>query len=238
MYTENHQAIVQQTRLNTATVSVSGYKHAVTVILSATIINPNAVICLYNVPKINDVKYMSAIIENLGGQVKMTNISVKIDTDRITKYLVPEQLSRHIHGAVYFLPTILGRFGHVEIGNCGGCQIGENTVIGCRPIEHMLSVLEKFGTKFHVSQGKIIGDSPDFHSCTIDIMDYSSSNEVLTGPLVSGATKTAILAAAAVKVGKTIILNPYPKPDVTELLTFLEVLGYGICYCENKIEIS
>jgi len=61
---------------------------------------------------------------------------------------------------------------------------------------------------------------------------------LLTGPLISGATKTAILAALFVERGVTTIRNPYQKPDVTELLGFISSAGYSVKNDGGSIRIS
>lgn len=56
--------------------------------------------------------------------------------------------------------------------------------------------------------------------------------------MCSGATKTAILAAVCTKKGTTIIHNPYPKPDVTELISFLSLVGFKIVENGRSIYIT
>lgn len=230
--------LVHKSELKSSTVNISGYKHSATVIIAASIILPKISINLTNVPNIDDVKYMAIIINALGGEAFYKDNTLSINSENLQNFMIPQEYSKHIHGALYFLPVILGRLKQVKLGNCGGCQIGENSVIGKRPIKHMLSTLEKFGGHFEFKDEYIIGKAESFHACTIDIMDYSDRKDILTGPLVSGATKTAILAAACTKYGTTKIINPYPKPDVTELLKFLSHIGYNVKYESNQIEIS
>ncbi|MEJ5175255.1 hypothetical protein, partial [Erwinia sp. MYb416] len=83
----------------------------------------------------------------------------------------------------------------------------------------------------------MIGSTNGFQACTIDIMDFSDFPDDLTGPLVSGATKTAILASLSVTEGVTRILNPYLKPDVTELLSFLRLNGFRVSWNKEEIVI-
>ncbi|MBV9575138.1 MAG: hypothetical protein JO149_00770, partial [Gammaproteobacteria bacterium] len=231
-------AIIHESTLRSSTIKISGYKHCTTVIMAASVLIPETEISLSNLPNIDDVKYMKNILDDLGGETTQSEDVITIASKKLSKFRVPEQYSQHIHGAIYFLPVLLGRFQQVEMGNCGGCALGNYSIGGRRPLEHMLSVLKKFGASFYQQDEKMIGTTEGFHACTIDIRDYSEQKDILTGPLVSGATKTAILAAAAVQHGKTIIFYPYPKPDVMELLKFLQACGYGISYGKNFVEIS
>jgi UDP-N-acetylglucosamine 1-carboxyvinyltransferase len=235
---KNDTAIVYESKLRPSEIKISGYKHSATVIIAAALIKSGIVVELLNVPNIDDIKYLVEIIRDLGGSACYSGDKLVINVEGLFNYKIPEKYSQHIHGAMYLLPVLLARFKRVELGNCGGCQIGDSTIIGKRPIDHMLSVVEKFGATFWKKDGKVIGSIDDFTACTINIMDYSEETDVVTGPLISGATKTAILAAAAVKFGKTKIINPYLKPDVTELLKFMEQLGYTVIFESNFIEIS
>ncbi len=101
----------------------------------------------------------------------------------------------------------------------------------------MLSILKKFGAKFIINGQRIEGSCPRFTAQTIDIMNYSERSDILTGPLVSGATKTAILASLFVTEGVTTILNPYQKPDVIFLVDFIKSYGFRTTISKDAITI-
>ena len=69
-----------------------------------------------------------------------------------------------------------------------------------------------------------------------DILDYPYRKNNITDPLISGATKTAILMAITAK-GKTIIRHPYMKMDVIDLLEYIKQTGVTVEYDKDKIII-
>lgn len=234
----NDTILVGSSRLRPGAISVSGYKHAAVAMIAASVGSRRARVALRNVPAIEDVLRMSEIIRVLGGRADLDGDTLRIDAEGIEGHSVPEHLSEQIHGALYFLPILLGRFGRVEIGACGGCRIGDRARSGRRPVEHMASVLRRFGAEIECAGEGVRGRTDGLRPCTVDIMDYSERDDILTGPLVSGATKTAILAATVAGAGTTRILHPYPKPDVTELLALVRELGFRVRWEHDTVEIE
>lgn len=214
--------------LRSTSIRVGGFKHLTVGILNAIITQPNSKFIIKNVPDIQDTHVLVKILNQFGANVRFERNTIYANTKYMQSTKVPLELSKQVHGALYLLPVLLGRFGRIDIGQCGGCAIGESSIIGSRPIDHMLNVLEKFGANFTIADGRILGLASQFSSTTIDIMDYSVSKNEVNGPYVSGATKTALLAALSVKSGKTIIRNIYPKPDATELIEFIKLLPYKV----------
>jgi UDP-N-acetylglucosamine 1-carboxyvinyltransferase len=217
--------ICEYSTLAPAPIRITGHKHtAVPLIVSALALRS---VHLSNVPDIADTRLLGAILREGGARVHAADGGLAIDTTEFSQPAIPERLSLPIHGAVYLLPTVLGRLGRVHLAACGGCQIGSADGAGARPMHHMISVLARFGGHCEATADGIRGHSDGLVGCDVDIMEYSDEADVLTGPLVSGATKTAILAALAA-TGPTTIRHPYPKPDVTELLALAAVHGYAV----------
>lgn len=208
-------------------IEIKGFKHALVPIISASL-GVSGDVRIDNVPDIEDMRILKDIVEDLGGEALYNQGTFTISADSINKTLINPDLSQKIHGSIYLIPTLLGRMGKVEIGKTGGCQIGSKNSNGERPIHHMISILESFGATFKQIDDRLFGKILSFKACTVDIMDFSEREDLLTGPLVSGATKTAILASLFVHKGKTVIKNPYRKPDVTDLLKFLIHCGWQI----------
>ncbi|MET0403007.1 MAG: hypothetical protein ABW123_11420 [Cystobacter sp.] len=228
---------IQGGPLQAGSVVVPGYKHALVSVLAAAV-NVDGVVRLTNIPDIEDSRVLARILTEAGAEVSLGQGELRLDARGLTRSEVPAELSQRIHGALYLIPALLGRLGRVRFGEAGGCQIGAANDGHRRPVAHMLSVLESFGARFEQSDLGLSGATAGLKACSLDIMDYSEQRDVLTGPRVSGATKTAILAAACARGGTSVIRNPYPKPDVTELLAFLRLWGHDIEQEEGQVRIS
>lgn len=235
----NNYIIVQESYLeHNQELSIQGYKHAIVTILAASILLKQKMI-ISNVPNIKDVEIICDIFSELGGSYfhDITNKELIVDNSNLSEYVIPNKLSRKIHGSIYLIPAILGRFNKVIVEETGGCMIGDISKNGARPFHHMINVMEKFGATFKKENDKYIGTCQALKGCQIDILNYSDNNTELTGPHCSGATKTAILMGMA-SDGETIIKNPYLKADVTELLAVLKSYGYNVVYNDSEICIK
>lgn len=229
--------IVNGSLLCGGVLETSGYKHAANVLICAALaIDENVVI--RNTPAISDTRILCEIIEYLGGKYRLEDSDLLLDCSTLQNHIIPVEMSMKSHASLYLLPVLLGKLGRIEIGQTGGCMIGDETLSGDRPVHHMLEVLRRFGADFQQTSSMIIGRSNTFQSCEIDIAEFSTRVDVVTGPLISGATKTAILAALFTQAGTTIIHNPYRKPDVTELLRFASENGFCVEYSEECIQIA
>lgn len=228
---------ISKSKLYSNKIKINGYKHAAITVLCASLAIDNK-INLYNAPNIKDTKVMVDIIQSLGGSIKSSNNVLSIEHTNLNSYSIPQELNKLIHGSIYLLPVVLGKMQKVNIGMSGGCQIGDINMNGNRPYKHMIKVLERFGANFIIRKNMIKGYCNQYHGCEIDIMEFSSKDNVLSGPLCSGATKTAILASLFVESGEVIIKNPYLKPDVTELLEFIKTSGFDVKWDKNTIIIG
>jgi UDP-N-acetylglucosamine 1-carboxyvinyltransferase len=175
-----------------------------------------------NVPDVEDTRVLRSLIERFGGTVRNDD-GWWIDTRDLR---APDltSLPCNIHGSLYLIPAVLGRFSEVRFPGSGGCRIGGGPG-GERPVSHVIDVLRQFGARLEVEGTTIAGTAGRFQACDIDILRYSDDPTRPNGPLVSGATKTAIIAAALCERGTTTIRHPYPKVDVTDLLAFLQWSG-------------
>lgn len=228
---------VCHSELSPKEIRVSGYKHAAVQIIVASIAVNHPVI-LRNVPRIKDTVILSEIIDRCGGKAIWEGDNLYIDPINIRQVVIPEDLSKQIHGSLYLMPVFAGRMGKVVFYEAGGCQIGNRESEGKRPVNHMLEVMKCFGCVINNDMQPIMIHCNEYQSCTIDILDYSNAPNEPNGQKVSGATKTAILCALQCKRGETRILNPYYKPDVIELLEFGIRCGYNITYSKQEIVIG
>ena len=158
-------------------VNISGSKNAALPIIAATILNTGKS-TLYNVPNIHDTQMMFEILKKLGGSVVKKKNKVIIDTSKINKYEIPEDLMRQMRSSVIFVGSLLGRHRKATFSYPGGCDIGT------RPIELHLKSFEKLGINISKNYGNM--------ECFCDRIVGEKIN--LDFPSV-GATENTILAS-------------------------------------------
>ena len=130
------------------TVNISGSKNASLPIIAATILNGGKS-TLYNVPKIHDTEMMFEILRALGGTVEKKKNKVIIDTSKINKFEIPENLMRQMRSSVILVGGLLGKYRKAIFSYPGGCDIGT------RPIELHLKAFEKLGININKNYGNI-----------------------------------------------------------------------------------
>lgn len=159
------------------TIEISGSKNASLPIIAATILNAGKT-TLYNVPHIHDTKIMFEILEKLGGKVVRKNNKIIIDTSKLNKNVIPEELMRQMRSSVILAGGLLGRHKKAVFSYPGGCEIGS------RPIELHLKAFEKLRINIAKNYGNI--------ECSCDRIVGEKID--LDFPSV-GATENAILAS-------------------------------------------
>jgi UDP-N-acetylglucosamine 1-carboxyvinyltransferase len=207
------------------TVQTGGFKHSLVTCVAAACLG-SAPTRIDNCPNIAETDVLARILRCLGAAITVSGSSLTIDSARLMGRDLDRTDVASIHGAVYLAPALLARFGVVQMPASGGCRIGQGS--GARPIGQYLSVLSRFGADAQLVDGDgFIASATRLRATEIDLLDYTSDRGLKTGPLYSGATKFAILAAAAAH-GTSVLRNPYPKPDVRDLTALLVVMGADV----------
>ena len=202
------------------TVKISGSKNAALPILAATVLNVGKT-TLYNVPNIQDTQMMFKILETLGGKVEKKNNKIIIDTSKINKFEIPEELMHKMRSSVILAGALLGRYKKAIFSYPGGCDIGS------RPIDLHLRSFEKLGINVVQNYGNIICDAEKIKGEKIDL-DFPSV----------GATENAILASVLAE-GITTITNAAREPEIIDLQNFLNKMGAKIIGAgTNEIRIT
>ena len=212
--------IIKGGRKISGEVTISGSKNAALPIIAASILNKGKT-TLYNVPNIHDTQMMFEILNKIGGKVTQKNNKIIIETSKINKYEIPEDLMRQMRSSVIFAGSLVGRYKKATFSYPGGCDIGT------RPIDLHLKAFEKLGINIQKNYGNI--------SCICDKITGEKID--LDFPSV-GATENAILASCLGE-GKTIITNAAREPEIIDLQNFLNKMGAKIKGAgSNKIEIN
>ena len=191
------------------TVKISGSKNSSLPILAATILNVGKTI-LYNVPNIHDTQMMFEILKQLGGKVEKKNNKVIIDTSKINKYEISEELMRQMRSSVILAGSLLGRYRKATFSYPGGCDIGT------RPIDLHLKGFENLGINIVKNYGNITCSCDKIIGAKIDL-DFPSV----------GATENIILASTLGE-GITQINNAAMEPEIIDLQNFLNKMGAKI----------
>lgn len=188
---------------------VQGSKNAVLPILAATILIKGKCI-IKNCPKISDVDCMLALLECLGVLFSWEGEELHVDTSAICESRLPAELVTCMRASVILMGPLLAVCKETCMNYPGGCVIGE------RPIDIHLDVLEKLGASFIMGTDSVRGRCDCFRGTEI----------TMRFPSV-GATENGILAAVLAK-GKTVLKNCAREPEIQELCRFLNYAGADI----------
>jgi len=201
-------------------ISVQGSKNAVLPILAATILL-NGVCILKNCPRISDVDCMLGLLRSLGCKAVWDGDDLMIDTSPICESRLPGELVTCMRSSVMLLGPLLAICKETTMNYPGGCVIGE------RPIDIHLHVLEQMGATFILEKDSVKGMAKTLRGARI----------ALRFPSV-GATENGILAAVLAE-GTTVLQNCAKEPEIRELCEFLNKAGariYGVGESELVIE--
>ena len=108
-------------------VKISGSKNASLPIIASCILNSN-ITKLYNVPNIHDTQITLKILKILGCKVKKNSDKIEINSKKMNKTHIPEDLMRQMRSTVVLAGAILGRFKKVTFSYPGGCDIGARPI--------------------------------------------------------------------------------------------------------------
>ena len=191
------------------TVKISGSKNASLPIIAASILNGGKT-TLYNVPNIHDTQMMFEILKCLGCKVEKKNNKIIIDSSKLNKFEIPEDLMHQMRSSVILAGSLVGKYKKAIFSYPGGCDIG------ARPIDLHLKSFEQLGIAIEKEYGQI--------KCTAEKIVGKQIN--LDFPSV-GATENIILASV-LSEGTTTIINAAREPEIVDLQNFLVKMGAKI----------
>ena len=192
-------------RLN-GTVNISSSKNATVAILPAVVL-ASEIVKLYDVPNIEDINALVAILKKLNINIDQNEDNFTIDPTEIKNVVLDGEEVRKLRASYYFMGALLGRFKHVKMLYPGGCNLGP------RPIDLHLKGFESLGARVK-SDGDLI---------EIDA-DELIGDEIYLDIASVGATINIMLAAVFAK-GRTIIRNAAKEPEIIDLSSMLNKMG-------------
>ena len=191
-------------------VKISGAKNAVLPIIAAALLGQDSPSKLEEVPALDDVHTLSAVLEQLGVKVEFDadKNTLLVDSSEITSCEAPYDLVRKMRASFLIIGPMLARCGKVRISLPGGCAIGT------RPIDLHLKGFEALGAKIDIGHGYIEAATPNGLKGARIYLDFPSV----------GATEN-IMMAASMAEGTTVIENPAQEPEIIDLANYLNVMG-------------
>jgi UDP-N-acetylglucosamine 1-carboxyvinyltransferase len=200
--------IIQGGKKITGTHSAAGNKNAALPMLAACVLTDKPV-RLKNVPLIEDVHTMLAILEQLGVSVALRGHSVTLCAAGMRKTKLDRDLCRNVRSSILFAGPMAARHGKVTLFPPGG------DVIGRRRIDTHLAGLRKLGISFQSN------DSYQFSAKRL------RGARILLDEASVTATENIVMAAVLAK-GETTIFNAACEPHVQDLCDMLNKMGANI----------
>ena len=194
-------------------VKISGAKNAVLPIIAATLLGQDTPSKLEEVPALDDVHTLTAVLEQLGVKAEFNadKNTLLVDGSKIDSCEAPYDLVRKMRASFLFFGLLLARYGKARISLPGGCAIGT------RPIDLHLKGFEALGAEINIGHGFIEASAPEGLKGARIYLDFPSV----------GATEN-IMMAASMAEGTTIIENAAQEPEIIDLANYLNVMGANI----------
>lgn len=188
-------------------IAVAGAKNAALPILAATLLTSDECY-LENLPDIEDIRNMFALLRQLGADVRVDGgHRVLVRAASLASSAIPEELAVKMRGSFLAVGALLGRLREAHAPHPGGCAIGT------RPVGVDLKGFQAMGTEISQGNGEYTLRAPSLKGGHISL-DYPSH----TG------TENLLLAACLAE-GTTIIENASVEPEVADLANLLNAMG-------------
>lgn len=199
--------IVEKSPALKGTVRTSGAKNAALPIIAASLLSSECC-TLEDVPRLNDVKIISDVLEILGAKVeKIGKDELSVNASRLVNYEAPYELMTKMRASFLVMGPLLARLGKAKISMPGGCAIGT------RPIDLHLKGFKAMGAEIEIGSGYVEARVDRLRGADI-YLDFPSV----------GATENIMMAAALAK-GETIIENAAMEPEIVDLSNFINKMG-------------
>ena len=190
-------------------VRASGAKNAALPILCAALLAPEP-LELSNVPRLNDVGTMRALLAQMGVRMEVGTAGTMIlDAGAIDWPLAPYELVKTMRASILALGPLLARCGEARVSLPGGCAIG------LRPVDQHVKGLEAMGATIDLEHG-YINAKGRLHGARF-VFD-----------LVTVTGTENLMMAATLADGTTVLENAAREPEVVDLAHCLTAMGARI----------
>jgi len=190
-------------------VRVAGAKNAALPILAAALLTAQPM-RITNVPQLNDVRTMVALLKRMGVAAAVGAGEVELDASKVTEPFAPYELVKTMRASILALGPLVARFGEARVSLPGGCAIGE------RPVDLHIKGLVAMGAKVAIEQGYI-------HATAKRLKGARIRMDTVT---VTGSEN--LMMAACLAEGETVLENAAREPEVVDLARCLQAMGANI----------
>jgi UDP-N-acetylglucosamine 1-carboxyvinyltransferase len=203
-------------------VRISGAKNAALKMMAAATLTGER--CRFtNVPEIEDVRVLAAVLEDIGVTVDHPEPNVYEVAGGDAEWLfVPLEAAAKMRASFILLGPLLTRFGRVIISNPGGDRIGR------RPVNLHVDAMRALGAEIDYRNGYYFAKAPG----------RLRGGRVTFPQITVMGTENAMLAAT-LAVGHTVIEPAAQEPEIDDLIEFLRDMGAEVeRTAPNRIEIE
>lgn len=202
-------------------VRISGAKNAALPAMAAALLTAEDCI-LENVPDIEDIAIMAAVLHALGATAEwVAPGTLRLNAANIHTVEAPSELVVKNRASFLVMGALLGRF-----HEAGSCPPGGD-VIGQRPLDVHLAGFRALGAQLSRREDKYWAQAAELKGARI-FMDYPSNM----------GTENLLLAAA-LATGHTTIKNAAAEPEIGCLAALLNAMGAHITGADsNTIEVD
>jgi UDP-N-acetylglucosamine 1-carboxyvinyltransferase len=191
-------------------VPISGSKNAALPVMAACLLTDQPV-QLSNVPEIEDIEVMAAMIRHLGVEVdRLSPNRWRLHARTVVAAQVGAELTRRMRGSFLLLGALVARAGEAAIAKPGGDDIG------MRRVEQHLEGLRLMGAEVAETDTAFVARARRLHGAHI----------YLDIPTVTGTEN--LMMAAVLADGITVISNAAREPHVYDLTRCLVGMGARI----------
>nr|WP_254228774.1 UDP-N-acetylglucosamine 1-carboxyvinyltransferase [Burkholderia gladioli] len=190
-------------------IQVSGAKNAALPILCASLLSAEP-LRLDNVPDLQDVRTMLALLGGMGVTSEVDGARVVFDAANVGEPVAPYELVKTMRASILVLGPLVARFGYAKVSLPGGCAIG------ARPVDQHIKGLQAMGAEISIEHGYIEARATRLKGARI-----------VTDMITVTGTENLLMAAVLAE-GETILENAAREPEVTDLANLLVKMGARI----------
>ncbi len=193
-------------------VNVSGAKNAALPILCASLLGAGQ-LDLGNVPNLQDVSTMLALLTQMGVRAKVSGQAMTLDGSCVDQPLAPYELVKTMRASILVLGPLVARLGEARVSLPGGCTIG------ARPVDQHIKGLQLMGAQIELEHGYI--------NARIKQGTRLKGSRITFDMITVTGTENLLMAATLAE-GETVLENAAREPEVANLAHLLVAMGAKI----------